>query len=119
MLKSILSTIVIGVLLAAIGYLASKVGLAAYNRYLVQLEINKAKAQVMQLEGSNDELKQLVAQLGNKEFLTLKLKEQLNVKEPGEKVAIIKNDPQPEISQPPTVIKNYGFWPKWWDLFFK
>lgn len=119
MLQSILQKLFIVVLLIMVGYIGTKLGVAAYDRYQVQREINKAKAQVAELQKSNDELKRLIAQLGNREFLTLKVKEELNVKEPGEKVAIVKKDPQPEVTKGELIPeKNAGHLRKWWDLFF-
>lgn len=120
MLKSIAQVFFLLILVVGIGYLASKLGFVAYQRYALQREINNAKARVGDLQKSTEELRKLVAQLGNKDFLTVKIKEELNVKEPGEKVAVIKNSPQPEVSKPELIPeKNTGFLRKWWDLFFK
>lgn len=120
MLKSILQKLLIVILIGLVASIGSKLGIAAYERYQVQLEINKAQAQVADLQKSNDELKRLISQLGNKEFLTLKIKEELNVKEAGEKIAIIKKNPQPEVTQPALIPeKNSGYLRQWWDLFFK
>lgn len=120
MLQSLIQKTVILLLLLATGYLGTKVGVAAYERYQVQVEINRAKAQAGELQKSNKELKRLIAQLGNKEFLMLRVKEELNVKEFGEKVAIVKKDPEPEITQD-TIIptRNTGYLLQWWEVFFK
>ena len=119
MLQSVLQKLILVVLMVAVGYLATKLGVAAYERYSIQREINKSKAQVEELQKSNDELKRLIAQLGNREFLTLRVKEELNVKEPGEKVAIVKKDPEPEVRQEGVITEsNTGYLPHWWDLFF-
>lgn len=121
MLKSAFQGLTILALLVVSGYFLWKLGLVAYERYELQRAINEAKAEVAKLEQSNGELQKLLAQLGNQEFLTLKLKEELNVKEAGEHVAIVK--PKPETKLTPAQAQesqalDTGYWPKWWKLFF-
>jgi len=119
MLKSIAQVFFLLILVVGIGYLASKLGFVAYQHYALQREINNAKARVGDLQKSTEELRKLIAQLGNKDFLTVKIKEELNVKEPGEKVAIIKNSPQPQVQKSgDTALSHQGFFKDWWNLFF-
>jgi cell division protein FtsB len=115
--KRILQKLAIVALLVLVGYLLVRVGTVAYERYTLQLSIDKAKSQVEELQKSNEELKELLAQLGNQEFLTLTVKEKLNVKGPDEQVAIIK-DTRSEQADTETGQEEREFWREWWDLFF-
>lgn len=119
MLKKTLRTLFIFVLLVVSGYLFFRLGERAYERYALQRQIEEAWLRVNSLQKSTEDLKTLLAQLGNEEFLKLKLKEELNVKEEGEKVAVIKKRNEPVTKKEETANEAKEHYLKeWWNVFF-
>ncbi len=120
MLKKVIHTLFIFVLLIISGYLFFRLGETAYERYALQRQIEEVRLRVNSLQKSSEDVKTLLAQLGNEEFLKLKLKEELNVKEQGEKVAVVKKKNEPvtkEEGNTASGIKE-NYLKDWWNVFF-
>lgn len=119
MLQKMFSTLLIFILLLISGYLFFRLGETAYERYTLQRQIEEVQLRVSSLQKSTEDLKTLLAQLGNEEFLKLKLKEELNVKEEGEKVAVVRKKNEPVIKEEEKREKSEEHYLKdWWNLFF-
>lgn len=118
MFKKVIHTLFIFVLLIVSGYLFFRLGETVYERYTLQRQIKEVQLRVSSLQKSTEDLKALLAQLGKEEFLKLKLKEELNVKELGEKVAVIRKRNEPVIKEEEVDEKNEHYLKDWWNLFF-
>lgn len=119
MILHIIQKIFILFLFIGAGYLIIKIGIVAYDKYTLQLQINNVKSQISKLENNDEELKLLLAQLGDKEFLKLKAKENFNLKEQGEKVVIVKGISRNENDVKEKVVnKKISPWIEWWNIFF-
>lgn len=108
------------VFLLAIGaWFAYKIAGVAYEKYTLKLQVNAMQAEMQRLERDNEEIKTLVAYLGNREFLKLKTKEGLNMREEDEKVAIISNNQSyaPEDAVKAEALARPVYWKKWRDMF--
>lgn len=116
MIKRIVQGTFIFFLFIAAGYLIIKIGSVAYEKYTLQLQINKVKSQIAKLENNNEELKILLAQLGSEEFLKLKVKEDFNLKEQGENVVFVRGIAKNETGKRER--KEAEQWERWWDIFF-
>ncbi len=66
-----------------------------YKKYQISREIEKLKAEVGNLEQSNQEISALIEYFSSQSFLEKETKEKLNLKKEGEEVVIIEPPKEP------------------------
>lgn len=66
-----------------------------HKKYQISREIEKLKAEVGNLEQSNQEISALIEYFGSQSFLEKETKEKLNMKKEGEEVVIIEPPKEP------------------------
>lgn len=119
-MKTFFKTLLILVLLGLISGAGFYLYRVTAQKYQVQLEINRLKAQVASLEKSNRDLSKLLEMLKDDSFLEKQARAQLNLKKQGEEVVIITKEKKAQKTQtaskqsPPT---QTNLW-KWWQFFF-
>lgn len=100
-----------------------------YRKYdqnnAIEREIEKKKQEADRMTNDNKLLSEQVAYLKTPEFREQQAKEKLNLKKPGESVAIIKPVPGHEgeetpfeQNKPDAPVENVPNWKKWWEYLF-
>ncbi|OHB18571.1 MAG: hypothetical protein A2666_01185 [Parcubacteria group bacterium RIFCSPHIGHO2_01_FULL_47_10b] len=129
-MRKIPVTQVVGIvaLVVILGFVLGQVGLKTYQKYQVQLEINKLKQQAAALEEKNKSLSKLADSFESEHFLEKEARKRLNVQAPDEKVVVIIPEQEATSSTPsqtqdlllsPTDSNsNIPPWQLWLDYFF-
>jgi len=98
------------------------------KQYRIGKEIKELEDEITYLENNNSELQQLVKYLESDQFALEQARSNLNYKQPGEEVVVIKNDDDREGENPAAIAaggtKNASIEAKsnpgrWWNYFFK
>lgn len=87
------SLLVLGSITIWLGFSAAK---ATYHRHQAQAEIAKLKAEIIELDQRKNSLASLIDSFNDPETLALEAKKRLNLKKPGEEVAVILRDKNDE-----------------------
>lgn len=85
-LASKLSLLILGGITLWLGYLAAE---EMHERYKVKLEITRLKEEIVTLEKKNNDLSSLINSFEDPAIIELEAKKRLNLKKPGEEVAVI------------------------------
>jgi cell division protein FtsL len=96
------SLLILGALTAWLGYSAAK---ESYRKHQVQKEIDTLRAEILELERKNIDLSSILNSFGDPQSVELEAKRRLNLKSPGEEVAVIlrgKND------ESQNIVRDYG-----------
>jgi len=125
-IKKILgSKLFLFIIILALIAVVVNLGRESYRKYQLTQEIDKLKIEIQRLEGSNDQLANLMEYLKEEPYLEKEARLKLNMKKPGEKVVILTSkqqvqEPDSPINvlaeiNPEEEITNY--W-QWWQYFF-
>ncbi len=101
----------------------------SYHKYQLKKEISGLKLEIERLEGSKEQLSNLMEYFKNDSYLEKEARVKLNLKKPGEKVVILSRDSvvddsvlekqeETEAESEDINIKTANYW-KWWEYFFK
>ncbi|MBU1255457.1 septum formation initiator family protein [Patescibacteria group bacterium] len=108
----------------------------SYKKYQLKKEISGLKLEIDRLEGSKQQLSNLMEYFKNDSYLEQEARVKLNLKKPGEKVVILSRDSvtddnvkvsqsgalatenQDEIKLEDVNLETPNYW-KWWEYFFK
>lgn len=96
----------------------------SYRKYQLTQEINQLKSEIERLEGSNQDLANLLEYFQQESFLEKEARLKLNLKKPGEKVVIVPRSEEEGIEIEPIkrteeeIKKEKPNWLKWWKYFF-
>ena len=114
----------------ALIWLAVGVGQESYHKYQLTRDINTLKAEIAELEFSNQELSNLIDYYQKETYLEKEARLKLNLQQPGETVVIVpesefidvsensqNNDTDEFISQETDQRQESNVW-KWWEYFF-
>ena len=88
-----ISLLLLSVLTAWLGYSVVK---EAYRKHQVQREIEALRAEILGIENRNIDLSSLLDSFGDSKNVELEAKRRLNLKKPGEEVAVILRDKNSE-----------------------
>lgn len=80
--------IIILALLALIGFIGFAVAQKSWSKYKLEKEIRRLQAQITDLEKNNSDTEGLIGYLATDDYLEREARAKLNLKKPGEKVAI-------------------------------
>lgn len=92
-LASKVSLLILGSITVWLGISVAK---EAYRKHQVQLEIARLKAEIIAVEHKNSNLASLINSFKEPEVVELEAKKRLNLKKPGEEVAVILRDNKDE-----------------------
>ena len=84
-----ISLLILGSLTMWLGYSAAK---EAYRKHQVQAEIDALKIEILELERKNSSLSSLIESFKDPQNIELEAKRRLNLKKPGDEVAVILRD---------------------------
>jgi|GEM_PF-1976234 cell division protein FtsB len=87
------SLLLLGALTAWLGYSVAK---EAYRKHQIQQEIEVLREEILGLENRNSDLSSLLDSFGDSKNVELEAKRRLNLKKPGEEVAVILRDKNSE-----------------------
>ncbi|MFH1938302.1 MAG: septum formation initiator family protein [Patescibacteria group bacterium] len=107
----------------------------SYKKYQLKKEISELKLEIDRLEGSKQQLSNLMEYFKNDSYLEQEARVKLNLKKPGEKVVILSRDSvtddnvkvsqsgaltteNQEIELEDIDLEIANYW-KWWEYFFK
>jgi len=107
----------------------------SYKKYQLKKEISELKLEIDRLEGSKQQLSNLMEYFKNDSYLEQEARVKLNLKKPGEKVVILSHDSviddnvkviqskaleivNQEIESEDVNLEIANYW-KWWEYFFK
>lgn len=96
------SLVILGLLTAWLGYSVVK---EAYRKHRVEREIQVLKQEILELERKNVDLSSILDSFGEPRNVELEAKRRLNLKSPGEEVAVILRDKNDESQN---IVRNYG-----------
>lgn len=85
-LASRLSLLVLGGVTLWLGYLAAE---EMHERYKIKQEITRLKEEITTLEKKNGDLASLISSFDDADVIELEAKKRLNLKKPGEEVAVV------------------------------
>jgi cell division protein FtsB len=117
----------------ALIWLTLGVGRESYRKYQLTKEINTLKSEIARLEGTNQQLANLIEYFQQESYLEKEARLKLNLKKPGEKVVVMSESsipgqveesnlqPTEEFQSPEFVQeeeKEESNWWKWWEYFF-
>jgi cell division protein FtsB len=135
-IKKILgSKIFLFLVILALITVAVNVGRESYRKYQLTQEINRLKLEIERIEGKNKQLANLMEYLKQEPYLEKEARLKLNLKKPGEKVVILSdwsdkeisseasekgnsfNNQEAKILTQPQKKEIANYW-KWWEYFF-
>ncbi|MFY9457641.1 MAG: septum formation initiator family protein [Candidatus Spechtbacterales bacterium] len=96
-----ISLLILGLLTAWLGYSVAK---EAYRKHQVEREIQALKQEILELERKNIDLSSILDSFGDPKNIELEAKRRLNLKSPGEEVAVILRDKNDESQN---IVRNY------------
>lgn len=96
-----ISLLILGVLTVWLGYSVVK---EAYRKHLVRREIETLKQEILELERKNSDLSSILDSFGEPRTVELEARKRLNLKSPGEEVAVILRDKNDESQN---IVRNY------------
>ncbi|MCG2809294.1 MAG: septum formation initiator family protein [Candidatus Portnoybacteria bacterium] len=112
----------------ALIYLVINLGRESYRKHQLTKEVNNLKLEIERLEGSNQQLANLMDYFKEESFIEKEARLKLNLKKPGEKVVILSDyfntssnlDALSNGSHntETTEEESTNYW-KWWEYFFQ
>lgn len=93
-LASRISLLILGGITLWLGYLAAE---EMHERYKIKQEITRLKEEIITLERKNNDLASLINSFDDPETIELEAKKRLNLKKPGEEVAVIVGNDEEEL----------------------
>lgn len=95
-LTFVFSHIITIVLLGAVLWLAGESAKVIYAKVTARKEVDNLKREIEEMERRNSELSSLMSLFNDPEIVELEAKRRLNLKKPGEKVAVVLRDKDDE-----------------------
>lgn len=96
------SLLILGVLTAWLGFATAK---EVYKNYEAKRGVDKLKDEIQALEKKNLDLASLIDSFSDPEIIELEAKRRLNLKKPGEEVAVILRDKNDELQN---IVQDQG-----------
>lgn len=124
--------ITILILVAFIGFIGFSVVKKSWSRYKLEKEIRRLQVQIADLEKNNSDAEGLIGYFATDDYLEREARAKLNLKKPGEKVAIFaplsaeKIGGEEAVGAPPRAMTGKetasgrlaNVW-RWWEYFFE